>query len=86
MSVTLSFIDEKQFLTMIQPVLPLHECVDHAPAEFAAKPFHSIADSATTEEVAADPAAVESTIELLHFATRRASSGAALTETFCLCV
>jgi hypothetical protein len=67
---------------MIQHVLPLHECADHAPAEFAADPLHSITDSAATEEVTADPAAVEP----LHSAIDPAGSGAALTEIFCLCV
>jgi hypothetical protein len=67
---------------VIQPVLPLHECADHAPAEFAAEPLHSIADSAIVKEAAADPTIVEP----LHSAADPAGSGAALTETFCLCV
>jgi hypothetical protein len=78
MSATLSFIDERQFLTVIQPVLPLHECADHAPAEFATETLHSVADS-----TAVDP--TESAVEPLHSATDPAGSGAALTETFCLC-
>jgi hypothetical protein len=41
---------------VIQLVLPLHECLDHAPAKFAAEILHSIVDTAT-EEVAADPTA-----------------------------
>jgi hypothetical protein len=40
---TLSFIDERQFLTVIHSILPLHECADPAPAEFAIEhlPFSS---------------------------------------------
>jgi hypothetical protein len=71
---------------VIYPVLPLHECADHAPAEFATEPLHSTADSAAAKEASADPAAIESAIEPLCSATDPASSGAALTETFCLCV
>jgi hypothetical protein len=85
-SATLYFVDERQFLIVIQPVLPLHECVDHAPAEFATEPLHSITDSAAAEEAAADPTAIESAVEPLHYATEPASSGATLTETFYLCV
>jgi hypothetical protein len=66
---------------VIQSVLPLHVCADHAPAEFAADPLHSVVDS-----VAADLAVVESAVEPLHSAADPAGSGAALTETFCLCV
>jgi hypothetical protein len=55
---------------VIQHVLPLHECVDHALAEFATEHLHSVTDSAAAKEAAADPA----------------SSGTALTQTFCLCV
>jgi hypothetical protein len=75
--VTLSFIDEGQFLTVIQPVLPLHECADPTPAESAVESFHSVADS-----TAANPA----TIEPLHSAIDPTGSGAALTETSWLCV
>jgi hypothetical protein len=76
---------------VIQPVLPLHECADHAPAEFAIEPLHSITDSAAAEEAAAeeaaaDPTAIESAVEPLHYAAEPASSGATLTETFYLCV
>jgi hypothetical protein len=78
MFVTLSFIDERQFLTVIQSVLPLHECADHAPTEFATEPLHSIDDSTAAEDAAADPAIVET----LHSATDLVGSGAALTETF----
>jgi hypothetical protein len=80
-SMTLSFIDERQFLTVIQVVLPLHECADPTPAESATEPLHSIADSAAAE-TAADPAAVEP----LHSVDDPTGSGVALTETFCLCV
>jgi hypothetical protein len=78
-SATLSFIDERQFLTVIQPVLPLCECADHAPAKFAAEPLHSVADSAAT-----DP--TESAIDALQVAADPTGSGASLTETFCLCL
>jgi hypothetical protein len=66
---------------MIQPVLPLHECV----AETLQDVAESIADPATTK-AAASPAAVESTTEPLHSATDLAGSGATLTEIFFLCV
>jgi hypothetical protein len=49
LSATLAFVDERLFLTVIQSMLPLHECA---------------------AESVADPAA----------------TGAALTETYCLCV
>jgi hypothetical protein len=55
MCATLPFIDERQLLTMIQPVLPLHECADPTPAESAApaesttEPLHSAAGAALTE-------------------------------------
>jgi hypothetical protein len=56
-SVTLSFFDERLFLTVIQPVLLLHVCADPTPTESATtgtdyatdsavEPLHSIADSA----------------------------------------
>jgi hypothetical protein len=64
---------------VIQPILPLLECADHAPSEFATEPLNSIADS-TAEEATI----VESAVETLHSATNPASYGAALTETFCL--
>jgi hypothetical protein len=84
--VTLSFIDERQFQIVIQPVLPLHKCADHAPAEFAVESLYSVADSTAAEEAAADPDVVESTVEPLHSATNPAGFGAALTKTFSLCV
>jgi hypothetical protein len=69
---------------VIQSVLPLHECADPAPTEFAAEPLHSVADSNAAEEATTDPATIESIVEPLHFATDLAGSTAALTETFCL--
>jgi hypothetical protein len=51
MSVTLSFIDERQFLTVIQPVLPLHECANPTPTKFATEPLHSVAGSITAEDL-----------------------------------
>jgi hypothetical protein len=50
--VTLSFIDERQVLTVIQLMHPLHECVDPAPPESIVEPLHS-----TTDHVAAESAA-----------------------------
>jgi hypothetical protein len=85
-SVTLSFVDGRQFLTVIQSVLPLHECANHAPAEFTTESLHSVDDSTVAEEAAIDPAAVESVVEPLHSIVDPTSSGAALIETFCLCV
>jgi hypothetical protein len=81
-SATFSFVDERQFLTVIQPVLPLHECADHAPVEFAAKPLHSVTDSTAAEEATANSVSIESVVEPLHSAADPASSGATLTETF----
>jgi hypothetical protein len=85
-SAILSFIDERQLLTVIQPILPLQDCANHAPAEFAAGPLHSVVDSTAAEEAAADPTVVESTVEPLHSVVDPAGSNTALTETFCLCV
>jgi hypothetical protein len=61
---------------VIQLVLPLYECVDHAPAEFAVEPLHSVADSTAAEEATTDPAVVESTFQPLHSATDPAGSSA----------
>jgi hypothetical protein len=83
---TLSFVDKRQFLTVIQLVLPLHECADHAPTEFVAKSLYSVADSAAVEEATVDPTVVESIVEPLYSTANPTGSGAALTETFCLCV
>jgi hypothetical protein len=77
----MSFVDERQFMTVIQPVLSLHECADHALAEFTAESLQSVTDPA-----AIDPTAVESAIKPLHPAADSTGSGAALTKTFCLCV
>jgi hypothetical protein len=74
----LSFVDERQFLTMIQLVLSFHECADFAPIETAAEPLHSVADSVATEEATA--------VEPLYSAADPSGSGASQTETFCLCV
>jgi hypothetical protein len=81
-SATLFFIDERQFLIVIQPVLPFHECADPAPAESVIEPLHSIVDSAAT----VDPADVESVVEPLHSDADPIGSSAALTKKFCLCV
>jgi hypothetical protein len=53
--VTLSFIDERQVLTVIQPMLPLHECANPAPDVSAAEPLHSVGDSPAVEESAVEP-------------------------------
>jgi hypothetical protein len=82
MSATLPLIDERQCLTVIQSVLPLHECANHAPAEIATELLHSVADSIATKEATADPTIVEP----LHSTANPTGSSVALTETFCLCV
>jgi hypothetical protein len=69
-------------LTVIQPVLPLHECAYHAPTEFAAKPLHSIADSTAVEEAGSNTTAIESAVEPLYSAADPVGSGAALIERF----
>jgi hypothetical protein len=61
---------------VIQPVLSLHECV----AKLLQDAVDSVADPTVTE------AAAKFAAEPLHSATGLASSGAALTETFFLCV
>jgi hypothetical protein len=70
--VTLSFVDERQVLTAIQPMPHLYECVEPAPAEFATEPLHYVGDSAIIEEsvveplhLSNDPAAAESAVEPL---------------------
>jgi DNA phosphorothioation-dependent restriction protein DptG len=73
-SASLSFVDESQFLTVIQLVLPLHECANPAPTESVAEPLHFVADSAAAEE-----ATVEYAIEPLHYATDPVGSGVTLT-------
>jgi hypothetical protein len=83
--VTLSFIDERQFLIVIQSVLLLHECADHAPAAFATKPLHSVTDFAAVEEAATNPTVVESIVKPLYSAADPTGSGAALIETFFIC-
>jgi hypothetical protein len=66
---------------VIQPVLPLHE--------YATEPLQDVAESIadpSATEAAADPAAIESIAKPLHSVDDPAGFGAALTETFCLCV
>jgi hypothetical protein len=89
-SVTLSFINERQVLTVIQPMLPLHECVDPAPTESPAEPLHSVGDSAAIDESiieplhsAADPAAVEFPVEPPQSIADSDAAGDALIETSC---
>jgi hypothetical protein len=67
-SATLSFVDERQVLTVIQSMFPLYECADHAPAESAIEPLHSIGDSAAVEPLHSitDPTAAKSTTEPLQ--------------------
>jgi hypothetical protein len=88
--VTLSFADERHVLTMIQPMLHLYECADPVPVEFAAKPLHSIGDSAAVEEStveplhsAADPATAKSTDEPLQSVANLDAAADGLTETSC---
>jgi hypothetical protein len=66
--VALSFIDERQLLTVTQSVLPVHEFANPANAE----PLHSIANSA----------AAESAVEPLQSVVDSATVGAA-PETSC---
>jgi hypothetical protein len=51
-SATLSFVDERQVLTVIQLMHPLHECADPAPPESIVEPLHSTADPAAAESAA----------------------------------
>jgi hypothetical protein len=88
--VTLSFIDKRQVLTVIQSMLPLDECADPAPAEFAAEPLHSVGDSAAVEESVveplhstADPAAAKSTAKPLESVADSDVATNASTETSC---
>jgi hypothetical protein len=55
--VTLVVVAKRQFLTVFQPVLPLHECANPTAAEStivesAAKPLHSVTDSAAAKSTA----------------------------------
>jgi hypothetical protein len=50
----LAFIDERLFLTMNQPVLPLHECANPAAAESTTEHLHSIDESAAAAKSAAE--------------------------------
>jgi hypothetical protein len=86
--VTLSFVDERQVLTVIQLMLHLHECAGPALAESAVEPLHSVGDSAAIEEFgieplhsATDPAATESADEALQSVADSYTVADALTET-----
>jgi hypothetical protein len=77
--VTLSFVDEKQVLTVIQPMLHLHECADPAPTESAA-----VEESAVEPlQSGADPAAPESTAEPLQSVADSDATADVSTETSC---
>jgi hypothetical protein len=85
-SATLSFVDERQVPTVIQPMLPLHECADPAPTET----LHSVGDSAAVEESAveplhftADPTAAESVDEPLQSVAYSDAVDDASTKTSC---
>jgi hypothetical protein len=89
-SVTLFFVDERQILTVIQPMLPLHEFADPAPAESADESLHSVGDFGVVEESAVeplhsadDPGAAESTVEPLQSVADSDVAAVALTETSC---
>jgi hypothetical protein len=84
-SVTLSFVDERQVLIVIQPMLPLHECADPASTESAAEPLHSIGDFATIEESVVEPLHSAADPATSEFATKPLQSVAvdAPTETSC---
>jgi hypothetical protein len=82
MSATLSFIDERQVLTVIQLMLPLHESV--------AEPLHSVGDSTAIEESAIEPlhsaadlATAESAAEPLQSVADSDASADAPTKTSC---
>jgi hypothetical protein len=90
MYATLSFIDERHVLTVIQPMLPLHECADPTLAESAAETLHSIGNSTVVEESAikplysaADPVAAKSAAESIQSVTNSDVAADALTETSC---
>jgi hypothetical protein len=87
MSATLSFVDERQVLTVIQPMLHLHECADPAPVESAAEP---IGDSTIVDESAIEPlhsavdhVATESVAEPLQSVANLDNATDAPTETSC---
>jgi hypothetical protein len=84
-STTLSFVDERQVLTGIQLMLPLHECANLAPAESAIEPLHFVGDLATVEPLnfAADPAATESVAEPLQYVVDLDAAADTLTEISC---
>jgi hypothetical protein len=71
---------------MIQPMLPLHECNDPAPAESTAEPVHSVGGPTAVEEFVVEPlhsAAAESTAEPLQSVANSNAVVDALTETSC---
>jgi hypothetical protein len=81
-SATLSFIDERQVLTVIQLMLPLHESV--------AELLHSVGDSTAIEESAIEPlhsaadlATAESAAEPLQSVADSDASADAPTKTSC---
>ena len=47
---TLSFVDERQVPTVIQPMLPLHECADPTAAESVDEPLQSVAYSDAADD------------------------------------
>jgi hypothetical protein len=56
-STTVVVIDERKFLTVFQPVLPLQQCANPAAAESAVpesptEPLHSVADYVAAESIA----------------------------------
>jgi hypothetical protein len=59
------------FLTVFQPVLPLHECADPTTDESTAEPLHFVVDSI----------AAESAVEPLQSVTDSAAASAALIQT-----
>jgi hypothetical protein len=86
----MSFVDERQVMTMIQPMLPLDECVDPTSVESATEPLHFVGDSATVEESAieplhstTDPATAESAIDPLQFFADSDAAADAPTKTSC---
>jgi hypothetical protein len=84
--VTLSFIDKRQVLTVIQPMLPLHECADLAPTKFAADPLHFVGDSSAVEEFTVEPlhsTAAKSAAEPLQSVANSDAAIDTLPETSC---
>jgi hypothetical protein len=84
--VSLSFVDDRQVLIVIMPMLHLHECADPA----AVEPLHSVGDSTVVEESVVeplhsvvDPAAAKSAVEPLQFVADLDATADALIETSC---